>query len=109
MFNTYITGGQNIIGLVSELNQIGQQITVGDFVSLAQFLSDYGIHPAEVQELQDALEDDGPPPEEGNFGSKVKEWVGGMVQKAASGVWKISLDVATNVLTKGLFQYYGWN
>jgi hypothetical protein len=110
VFYMHIMGGQNVIGAVSELNQIRLQIVTGDIHSLNRFLLDAGIHDDDVDELQQALEKDGPANKgDKKFGPKVKEWLGGMIQKSASGAWKISLDVATNMLTKALFQYYGWN
>jgi hypothetical protein len=41
------------------------------------------------------------------MGPKVKEWLLGNLKKAGSGVWKVGLAVATDVIKEALLKFYG--
>ena len=77
-----------------------------DFNSLSDFLSKNGISTKDIKELRGALDSD-PIPKSQTLGENVGAWLGKMVSKAASGVWKIGVDVATNLLANAIWAYYG--
>lgn len=83
------------------------QVIQNDFESLKRFLIGQGITESDIAELKDAVSKDPPPTSPNSFGKKVSSWLGKMVSKAASGAWKISTSVASNVLAKALTNYYG--
>jgi hypothetical protein len=109
IFNTYITGNvQNVATGSSNFSQISKiKITHSDFSSLADHLREEGVEESDLKELQQALADDGAEAERKPFGKRATAWMGKMIGKAASGTWKVSIDVASNVLAKALSQYYG--
>jgi len=41
------------------------------------------------------------------LGKRVQEWVGKMVGKAASRVWKVGIAAAGSILAKTLSKYFG--
>ncbi|MGD0597577.1 MAG: hypothetical protein ABSA64_08675 [Sedimentisphaerales bacterium] len=84
------------------------EISKGDLNSLKRYLSSKGIADADISSLEDALNADGPQTSPDNLGARVATWVGKMITKAASGAWKISVEVASQLLTKAISKYYGF-
>jgi hypothetical protein len=76
-----------------------------DFKSLASALSEKGLAPADIAELEAALDTD-PEPSERKFGPKVAGWIGQMMKKAADGTWKIALGAAGQILADSVWRYY---
>ncbi len=109
VFNNYILGDHNILGVGGKVTQtITQVVKSGDLDSLRDYLAKMGIPENELNSLVTAIEDDGPVPSEESFGPKVKSWLGSAVQKVSSGLWKVGVEVAPVLIAKALTAYYGW-
>lgn len=107
--NINIQNFQGILGNVSNSSisqDVRMSIQTGDFKSLAEILEAKGISTEDIKELKKAIATD-PIPQSGTLGEKVGAWLGKMIGKAASGVWKIGVDVATNLLSAAIWAYYG--
>lgn len=102
----------HIYGPVSNLAQgshgFSQHSGVGtnDLGALLRELTRLGVPQEDVNELQEAITDDGAP-KHSKLGSRVAGWLGTMVAKAASGVWSVSTSTAAAVLPKLISSYYG--
>ncbi|EGV35514.1 hypothetical protein [Neisseria weaveri] len=102
---------QGIIGSISGGNiqqniQDGIHIEQGNFNELADFLSKNGIPSAELENLQNAINEDGQPTDK-NFGEKVSAWIGSIITKASSGALDVSVGTIAGVLTNAISKYYG--
>lgn len=102
---------QGIIGSISGGNiqqniQDGIHIGQGNFNELADFLSKHGIPSAELENLQNAINEDGQPTDK-NFGEKVSAWIGSIITKASSGALDVSVGTIAGVLTNAISKYYG--
>lgn len=101
---------QGILGSVvnSSITQdMHLDVRKDDLSSLLKYLSSQGIEEEELTELGKAIQADPKPKSKDNLGRQVSAWIGKMVQKAASGVWKIGLTAAGNILAKAICAYYG--
>ncbi|MEM1027921.1 MAG: hypothetical protein AAGJ38_07535 [Planctomycetota bacterium] len=79
----------------------------GDLPSLIEHLRSHGVGESDLDELKNAIEQDPTPDQGGNFGPKVAAWIGGMMTKAANGMWDIAAGAAGGVLAQGISTYYG--
>jgi len=105
-----INNFQGILGNVSDSavsQKLDMNINRGDFDGLSQFLKSNGIKKEDIAELKKALKSEPKPLASGNFGEKVSQWIGDMMSKAASGIWKIAVGAAGTLLTKAIWAYYG--
>ena len=104
VFNTYIQG--NVANLSAGSQTITQttEITViqNDLNSLKQFLSSLEVGEDDILELDKAIQEDEKPEKETGFGQKVQAWLGKMINKAASGSWRIATSVAANLRNRRL-------
>ena len=103
-----IYGNQDSVASGSNFQQnTHQQVTQGDFSTLATSLEYLGVSDEELQALKVAIEEDGlqEPP---RFGLRVKAWLGAALQKAIDGAYKVGVDTAPAIITKALCAYYGW-
>ncbi len=84
-------------------------ITKGDQEELTQTLIKYGVEPADIIELIQAIKLDSSSNDDKKtqIGSSVSNWIETMIAKAANGAWNVSVTVATNLLTTVLSKYYG--
>jgi hypothetical protein len=91
--------------------QTGASVTItvdsGNTDSLSQFLTQAGIAPEDAKELAHLASTEAPESAEEPMGPKVKEWLLGNLKKAGSGVWKVGLAVATDVIKEALLKFYG--
>ncbi len=93
----------------SEVTQrLQMTIAGGDFESLRESLRSKGISDTDVEHLRTAIAADPKPAKSRAFGSAVSGWVGGMVAKAATGTWDISVGAAGNFLGDAIAAYYGF-
>jgi hypothetical protein len=107
IFNTTITGGSmNLVGSAAH-SAVSLTVGSGDMDAVRRQLEDLGATAAEIQSLQKALKEEPAPKVGAGFGPRVAEWLGHAIGKAASGAWKVGVDVASKVLTKMLCSYYG--
>lgn len=112
--NINIENFQGVFGNVSDstVNQTNTiEIKKNDFESLARHLKDeLGVEFADIGSLQNAIEEDAKvsTPDNNSFGTKVSEWVGYMVSKAASGSWNVGVGAAGGFLANALTKFYGF-
>jgi len=95
------TGGIN----VSQVSFV--EVTQNDIGSLLNFLRTLKVDADDLKELKSAILKDDKPKDQNSLGKNVSSWLGKMVSKAASGVWKVSTSVAAEVLSKAILKYYG--
>jgi hypothetical protein len=109
IFNTYITGSvQNLSTGSSNFTQMSTINSKGSLSELHSILSENNVPKADIEELFKAIEKDKKnEPEKNGFGKKVTGWMTKMIQKASSGVWKLSISTATSVITKAISSFYG--
>ncbi|MDF9828521.1 hypothetical protein M2447_002645 [Ereboglobus sp. PH5-10] len=100
---------QGILGNVTQ-SSVTQNLTLKiekeDFDSLSRYLSSIGVDEKEIGELRQSLEQDGKPTAKG-FGSRVSQWIGKMVTKAADGGWQVGIGAAANLLSDAVKAYWG--
>ena len=109
IFNTTILGGQNIVSTGTDFSQkVTQSVKVKDAQSLLGYLRNLGLPEDALEDLKNALAQDGERPR-GELGAAVKSWLGKMTVKAIDGTWRVALDAAASLLKESLFHYYGWS
>jgi len=107
IFNTTVYGGAaNIVGSADN-SSVSFSVSENDLESLEKVLRDAGVSERDLEELRSALAADSPPERGAGFGSRVSDWIAGMMRKAAQGSWKVGLSVAGNLLAKAISRYYG--
>ena len=106
LFNIHINGNENIVTIGENVHQEINLVQKGDFNSLVSRLRELNVDSNDLDELEEAVSSE-PDAPDGQFGPKVHAWLGGMISKAASGMWKISLEAAPKVLMDALRGYYG--
>ena len=82
------------------------QVQKGNMNSLLDHLRGENVSEDDLQALKEALAQDKDTPNNG-LEPMTRAWVGNMVAKASSGVWKIGLDKAGAVLMNALNNYQG--
>lgn len=109
VFQTVVMG--NVTNLAAGNGAIAQstEITVvkNDLDSLKQYLASLGIHEPDLKKLEEAVHEDAQSGVKGGLGSKVKAWMGKMINKAGTSTWNITCSVATILLAEALKKYYG--
>jgi len=108
IFQTYIMGDvKSLVTSSSNFQQINvDSINNFDSEGLIQYLMNIGIGKKDIKELKEAIKKDPHKLKTKNFGKNVSKWIGKMLSKAASGIWKISTNVAAELITKALTRYY---
>ncbi|MYC06792.1 MAG: hypothetical protein F4X57_06440 [Chloroflexi bacterium] len=106
LFNINIYGDRNIVASGEQVNQRVETVQEGDIDSLVSVLREFNINDKDLSELKSAISAD-PSAPGSNYGPKVREWLGGMISKAASSTWNVGLQTASKVLTEALNGYYG--
>jgi len=107
LFNVHIYGDHNIVASGEKVIQSSQKVTKNDIKSLLNYFKNLEVHPEDIALLEKAVVADGKT-EKGQLGKRIKEWVGNMISKASSGIWKVALDVAPKLIMEALKNYYGW-
>ncbi len=79
-----------------------------DRESVAHALTDAGISATDAKKFAQILSTETPDDQDEPFGKNAKKWITDNLPKAASGVWKAGLAVATQVLTEAAMKYYGF-
>lgn len=99
-----IYGNQtNISNTATEGSSIRIGVIVGDDASLIEHLTAHGVPREAAIELAAAAAEEPPESPEQPIGAKAKEWVA----KVSGGVWDVTKEVATAVITEALKSYYG--
>ncbi|AIO25763.1 AbiTii domain-containing protein [Burkholderia cepacia] len=102
--------GSNTTIVVGSQNRttVNNTATQGDISQLRKVLRDAGIGESDLATLDQAIEDDGDAPHRTKtLGPRVAEWIGNMLQRAATGALQIGLNTAGTLLTSEISNYYG--
>jgi hypothetical protein len=97
IFNTVIFGGQNAIGPGATVN-----VTPGDLGSLLEYLAEQGVAEDDRAELATAVKAD-----DGQFGSRVKAWLGAMTAKLATAGGAVAEKATIAIITAAVLRYFG--
>jgi len=105
-----IHGNNNVVASGFDIDQeVHQQIGENDLDALLRYIEMIGFPADDAKELKKAIEEDGPRTEPGKFGSKVVDWMSKMTKKAIEGTCDVAaISSAKTLITKALFEYYGW-
>lgn len=106
LFNITIYGDRNIVASGEYVNQQVNPVEKGDIDSLLSCLRQLEVDNDDLTDLEAAVSAE-PDPPGGQYGPRVRAWLGGMISKAASRTWKIGVETASKVLTDALNDYYG--
>ncbi len=106
LFYMNIYGNHNIVASGENVNQEANLVQEGDVSSLLNHFRELNVSTDDLREIEHAVSQE-KEALNGEFGPKVRAWIGGMVSKAASGTWKIGLDTASKVLMDSLRRFYG--
>ena len=106
LVNYHIYGGQNVIATGEQVNQQVSIVHQGDAASLLDYLRGQDVEEGDLQELGNAVASE-PEAVDGNYGPQVGAWLGGMLTKAATGVWSAGVEAAPQILIKALNEFYG--
>jgi hypothetical protein len=106
--NLVIHGGQNVVGVGSQVAQtIQPSLPARDLVALLDYVRGIeGVTENDVIELQEALENDEEPSEPGSFGSRVNAWLGKMATKSIESASGTAAVQGVQLLAKAIGQYY---
>ena len=88
-------------------SQLFLSIGKGDKDAFVEYLSKSGISESDAKELAEIVAAEQPTGSEEPFGDRAKSWILENLKKAADGTWKVSISVATKVLTEAALRYYG--
>ncbi len=105
-FQINIMGNNNIVAAGENITQKMTSIKENDIDTLLEYFRDHKVPEDNLEEIKSAIEIDGNIINN-EFGPKVKEWIGNMIIKASSGIWKIGLATAPAIITEGLKYFYG--
>ena len=106
IFNTHIHGNQNVVAAGTNITQnVQQEVRSNDLSSLLSYLKSVGVSEEDVQELKEAVEEDGPAEESAGLGPRVRDWLG---KKTAEGALNATLSGIATTTAKAIAQYYGW-
>jgi hypothetical protein len=103
--NNIINGIQNNVGAHGGV--VNFAVSVGDSVSLSNWLTKSGIPAADSREVAQLAELEKPEGSDKPFGSKVAAWMKEKLEKGVSGAFEVGKDVAKDILVAGLKGYYG--
>lgn len=108
LFNITIYGNQNTVASGENVNQTIKTVTKGDLESLFNFLRGLNIDEKDIGELADAVSAE-PSATDGRIGPKVQSWLGGMMQKMASGTLTVGKNTTAIMLAQAINSYFGIN
>lgn len=104
---------QIIFGDVTTISSTGEgaqflvNVQKGDKDALLKAFIDAGITKSDATELAGIIASEQPESKDQPLGAKARTWLAKNIGKAASGAWKITLDVATKIVTEAALRYYG--
>lgn len=106
IFNEYLFGTVGSMAPDQGVTmKVRESIHSGDFDSVAAFLDSLGFSESEIDDLREAVATDNPP-----IGDKFEEetaaWIGAAVSRIARGETKLTLPVASKVLSDAIQIYY---
>ena len=98
LFEFNIYGGHNVVAGGENVHQTTTLVQKGNRKSLLNHLRKREISENDLGELKDAISSERRAPK-GELGPKVGGWVGSMMSKAATGIWKVSVETASKFLS----------
>ena len=103
-----IYGNYTSIAVNGDSASIQLTVTANDTNSLAKFLVDSGMAIEDAEELAQIASSEKPLSSQDPMGARVSSWFVDNIKKAASGAWKMTVAVATEVIKEALLKYYGF-
>jgi hypothetical protein len=110
IMNTEInnTGDGNVVNTGNNANlHVNLTITKGDLQKLNQVLSEQGIDPEDISEVNEIVKTEEPDRENKRLGKRAIEWISKVSVKALMGAGKIATTVSSTLLAEYLKHYYG--
>ena len=105
---TNIHGDRNIVASGDQVSQQVNTVEKDDIDSLIKYLRTFNMEDDDLDELRHAVSQETSVTSKGQYGSMLGEWLGKMMSKAATGVWRdVSLETASKVLPDALSKFYG--
>lgn len=108
LFNITIHGNQNTVASGENVNQTIKTVTKGNVDSLLDFLRELNLGDDDIREVEEAIDEE-PFATNGQIGPKVQSWLGGMMQKMASGTLTVGKNTTAIMLAQAINSYYGIN
>lgn len=108
LFNITIHGNQNTVATGENVNQTIKTVSKGDTDSLLNFLRELNLGDNDIREIAEAVSVE-PVATGGRFGPRVRNWLGGMVEKITSGALAVGSNITVTMLTKALNDFYDIN
>lgn len=105
IFHFTISGNQNIIAAGENVHQTTTTVQKDNIESLLNLLHELNLDQDDINELKNILASE-PTPTNGRLGPKVRNWLGGIMEKVASGALSAS---TSTLLTQAINAYYGIN
>jgi len=102
--NFYGVLGGTFKGTISQ--EIILSIKKEDLNSLLDYLKSKEISEEDLEELKEAIKISSKPTQKDKFSREISNWIGKMTAKASEGIWKIGINVATNILITALNRYF---
>lgn len=111
LFHNSVFGDNTTIVVGSgSIQNVRNSVAKNDVESLANILRQHEVSEPDIAALREAIEQDSTSTEvaEQSLGPRVRAWIGGMVAKAGSTGWKVSIGAAGDLLAKAIAAYYGF-
>lgn len=111
VFRNAVFGDNTTIVVGSgSIHGVSNAITTNDFESVARALRAQSVTESDIQALQVAIEADTDEPDlqERRIGPRVRSWMGGMLAKAGTSAWQVTVGAASNILGAVITKFYGF-
>ena len=107
IFHNHIYGDKPVVATGTNITQhVQQEVRSNDLSSLLSYLQSVGVSEEDAQELQEAVEEDGPAEECcAGLGPRVRDWLG---KKTAEGALNATMSGIAMTAAKAVAQYNGW-
>ena len=106
LFYVNIYGNHNIVASGENVTQEIHDVREGDIDSLLGYLTQLNVGSDDIESIRQAVAQEAPSVR-GEFGPRIKSWLGEMVAKAASGTWNVGIAEGPKLLTEALKAYLG--
>ena len=108
LFRNSIFGDNTVINFGNENSfSVNNNVVKNDIASLKEYLSAQGFPKSDVDDLEIAIDEDGPiANNRGEYGQSVSKWMANIANKAVHGTLGIGIAAATQAATEALKKYY---
>ena len=106
VFHFNIHGDRNIVASGENVNQTIRTVTEGDVDSLLSCLRELNVGDDDIREAAEAVSAE-PNAFDGRLGPRVRGWLGGMLEKMASGALAVGSNATVTALTQAIKDFYG--